>query len=108
MSAPDIDAINEGDVDERDRVLKEAQQRASTAEAKAASRSFPRLRFNVTNRSPGYIHCSVFQSNNGGTNWACSGTDLTFDEDWFAQTFGIAVIGDRFEFELVGIHRVTG
>lgn len=107
---PDIEAINDGDIAERDRVLL-AQERGQRfhAEAKAAARTFPRLRLNVTDVSPGYVTCSIFQSGNGGTNWACSGSGVTFDEDWFHGLFGSAIeVGDRFEFEVSGIHRVTG
>lgn len=97
--------------DERQReddAVEAAEQRARHAESTAASRSFPRLRVNVTNLSPGYVTCSIFQSHNGGTNWACSGSGVVFDEDWFRQTFGAPEQGDRFEFEIVGTHRVTG
>lgn len=89
--------------------LAEARHAATRAESKAASRSFPRLRLNVTNVSPGYVTCSLFQSDNAGTNWGCVGTGITFPEDWFRQTFtGVAEPGLRMEFELTGVHAVTG
>jgi hypothetical protein len=58
-----------------------------------------RLRINVTQVSPGYVTCSLFQSDNG-VNWACVGTGVTFPERWFAETFGVAVEGRRIEFEI--------
>jgi hypothetical protein len=105
---PDIDAINEGDVEERDRVLRETEQRASRAEARAEARSFPRLRVNVTDVSPGYVTASFFQSDNGGTNWGCVGSGVTFPDGWFKETFGKAERGRRIEFEITGVHEVTG
>lgn len=84
-----------------------AEGRAAVAEAQVASKSFPRLRLNVTTISPGYVTCSLFQSDNAGTNWACVGSGVTFPEDWFKDTFGMASEGRRIEFELTGIHEVT-
>lgn len=84
------------------------EDKARSLMAKAASRTFARLRMNVTGVSPGYVTCSLFQSDNAGTNWGCVGTGVSFPEDWFRETFGGAEQGDRVEFEMTGIHRVTG
>lgn len=59
-----------------------------------------RLRLNVTGTSPGYVECSLFQSDNG-VNWGCVGTGITFPEAWFRETFGPAVeVGRRVEFQI--------
>lgn len=65
-----------------------------------------RLRLNVVNVSPGYVTCSLFQSDNG-VNWACVGTGVTFGEEWFAKVFGKATEGRRIEFEIENPMEVT-
>lgn len=66
-----------------------------------------RLRLNVTDVSPGYVTCSLFQSDNG-VNWACVGTGITFPEEWFAETFGKTLgSGNRIEFEIANPMAVT-
>ncbi|HEY3434053.1 MAG TPA: hypothetical protein VGK43_02665 [Solirubrobacterales bacterium] len=60
-----------------------------------------RLRLNVTDVSPGYVTCSLFQSSNS-VNWGCVGTGITFPDEWFAKTFDSAEpeVGERIEFGL--------
>lgn len=58
-----------------------------------------RFRFNVTHESPGHVTCSLYQSNNGGVNWGCAGSGVTFDREWFEQHLGAVVVGRRFEVE---------
>jgi hypothetical protein len=96
---------------EEARAVEETERERRAAEAKAARRSFPRLRLNVTALSPGYVTCSLFQSDNAGTNWGCVGTGVTFPEDWFEETFGGLANGDvdvgkRIEFTITGAMEV--
>lgn len=68
-----------------------------------------RLRLNVTDVSPGYVTCSLFQSDNG-LNWGCVGTGVTFPDEWFLTTFtnGMKVEkGARLEFEVGQVYLVT-
>lgn len=83
------------------------RQALASEQSKSASRTFARLRLNVTHVSPGYVTCSLFQSDNAGTNWACVGTDVTFPDDWFRGVFGAADRGRRIEFGITGAHEVS-
>lgn len=78
-----------------------AEARAREAEAKAVHKEFSRLRVNVRYVTPAHVSFGVFQSGNGGVNWACAG-DLTVDRDWFEAVFGAGVCKEhaRFEFEI--------
>lgn len=100
MSDLGRDFIEDEDEDEEEEERRRhvAEGRARVAESQVASRSFPRLRLNVTHISPGYITCSLFQSDNAGTNWGCVGAGVNFPEEWFKQTFGAAAVGRRIEF----------
>lgn len=96
--------------EERER-RREAEREAARLESQVASKSFPRLRLNVTNISPGYVTCSMFQSDNAGTNWACVGSGITFPEDWFRETFGGSLdeseVGRRIEFTITSVQGVS-
>lgn len=73
--------------------------------ARQAIEEAPRLRLNVTGGSPGYIICSLYQSDNG-VNWACAQATIYFGEDWFRDSFGEPFVGRRVEFSLINIHDV--
>lgn len=66
-----------------------------------------RLRLGVTAVGPKHVGCSVFQSDNAGTNWACSGS-LTFGRDWFTHMFGEPKLHRRLEVEISDIREVKG
>lgn len=83
-----------------------AEERARSAESRAQARTFARLRLNVTQVTPGYVTCSLFQSDNGGTNWGAVGTGINFPDDWWRGVFGAADQGRRIEFEITGAHEV--
>ena len=57
-----------------------------------------RLRLNVTGVDPGFVRCSLFQSDNG-INWGCVATNVTFPESWWRSVFGVAETGVRYEIE---------
>lgn len=106
----DLEAERDEAVDDKEELKRqrdEARQQAARLKSAVALRSFPRLRLNVTNLSPGYVTCSMFQSDNAGTNWACVGSGITFPEGWFKETFGLAVEGRRIECTITGVHEVV-
>lgn len=93
---------------------REAESRAAAAEGQVASKSFPRLRLNIIVVTPGYVTCSMFQSDNAGTNWACVGSGINFPVDWFRETFGGSFddddegeVGRRIEFTITGVQGVS-
>lgn len=114
MNARDIAAQLAGlPIEERAEEAQRIAERALGAvdeEAhRASSRAPRRLRLNITRgtaSSPGYVECSVFQSNNG-VNWGCVAMGAHFPEVWFREVFGSPLErGRRIEFEIVNAHDV--